>query len=229
MGKKPKISAEVTDAEFESYKQAASKAGKNLSEWIRLKLNMDVPSPTSTPEVPIPPPPPPPVETPPTPGPLTEPAPVAVVVTAPLPKNPLPAQVAASVSEADKRRMLFESPNALPPYRPPDGKEGPAAKPLVASHPVTLPPPMVTAPTVAAPNGKVVEAMRVAEHPCVHLRPGTPGNLRTGECHGICGHQRQQGKPCFWAASSARSCQLFNPKVAQVMFDGSKSPTFPRR
>lgn len=37
--KKPKISAEVTQEEFEAYKAAAATAGVGLSEWIRSRLN----------------------------------------------------------------------------------------------------------------------------------------------------------------------------------------------
>jgi hypothetical protein len=222
MAKKPKISAEVEDTEMESFRAAASAKGVTLSEWIRMKL--------SSPDGPeVPPPPPPPAEPPPpppeTPKPLLESAPPAAFL-----KNPLPAQLAASVSVAQKRAMLFESPDLLPAYQAPPRGEGPQSKPLVASHPVvTAPPPAVLRegqPDVR--NARTEEAVRVAEHPCVHLRVGAPGNLRPGECFGTCGNQRQAGKPCFWGPPNARSCGLFNARVAQIISAGQKTPVFPR-
>lgn len=42
--KKPKISAEVTNEEFEAYKNEATRLGMNLSEWLRRSLNSALPT-----------------------------------------------------------------------------------------------------------------------------------------------------------------------------------------
>jgi len=216
MAKKPKISAEVEETEMESFKAAAAAKGVTLSEWIRMKLG--------SPDAPEAPPPPPP-EPPPAPEPPPEPPKPLL--------EALPAQVAANVSIAQKRAMLFESPDKLPAYQPPPRGEGPQAQPLVASHPLHPAPStqavrVESAPTEAR-NVRTEEAVRVAQHPCVHLRVGAPGNLRPGECFGTCGNQRQNGKPCFWAANAAQSCGLFNARVAQVISAGQRMPSYPQR
>jgi len=244
MAKKPKISAEVGAAEMEGFKEAAAAKGVTLSEWIRAKLGSpDEPAPVEPAPLPVVPP-----------ATITEPAPaptlpvsMEVATAVPkLPRNPLPANVAANVDIALKRAMLFESPDKLPAYQPPPRGEGPQAQPLKASHPLSPPPrpamppdsmPALTAKidqkiasqsTPEARNARTEEAVRVNEHPCVHLRVGAPGNLRPGECFGTCGNQRQNGKPCFWAAAAARNCGLFNAKVAAIFSAGQKVPTFPR-
>lgn len=42
--KKPKISAEVSQEEFEAYKAEAERRGMTLSEWLRLSLNSALPT-----------------------------------------------------------------------------------------------------------------------------------------------------------------------------------------
>lgn len=76
--KKPKISAEVSQDEFDAYKAAAAERGVSLSEWLRLSLNRSIESDRATEgprnamaseeaftlmPPPTPKPPPPPLET----------------------------------------------------------------------------------------------------------------------------------------------------------------------
>lgn len=47
--KKPKISAEVSQAEFDAYKAEATRMGMTMSEWFRRSLNSSVNSQTRSP------------------------------------------------------------------------------------------------------------------------------------------------------------------------------------
>jgi hypothetical protein len=210
---RPKISAEVSEVEMSAYKAAAALKSMKLSEWIRMKLNEGEAPPQAVEALAVTPP-------------LTEAAPPPVVtppVAAPLPKNPLPAHLAGNVSLAAKRAMLFEAPDRLPAYRPPERGEGPAAHPLTASHPVAQPP----RPNVE--NVRVTEAVRVSEHPCVHLRVGAPGNLRAGDCPGTCGSRQQSGRPCFWNLANAQNCLHFHAKVSAIVAVGQQTSVYPTR
>ncbi len=50
-------------------------------------------------------------------------------------------------------------------------------------------------------------------HPCVHLSPQVPTNLR-GQCQGTCRNTTQRGRVCYWPPTSARNCPVFESKVA---------------
>jgi hypothetical protein len=49
-------------------------------------------------------------------------------------------------------------------------------------------------------------------HSCVHLLPQTPTHLR-GQCQGTCNQIQQRGRPCYYAPTIARGCQVFEPKL----------------
>lgn len=66
--------------------------------------------------------------------------------------------------------------------------------------------PLVESPTVPAPVPKVVH-----RHSCKSWNPVPPPNYSSQSQNGTCMHPLQTGKPCFWAASTAKNCDKFSP------------------
>lgn len=70
-----------------------------------------------------------------------------------------------------------------------------------------------TAPAKTAPLQERSEADKAAslkKHPCRHYNPEIQAFSGS---QGTCQHPTDNGRPCFWAANLAYSCQLFHKRL----------------
>jgi len=107
--------------------------------------------------------------------------------------------------ELDKAEDPFTGVFSMPPRTPQVGVPTEAER----THPAQR--------VIRSSLTQVASSVPPGPHPCVHLSGVVPHHLK-GQCQGTCNQQQQRGKPCFWAPTTARSCQMFEPKMSGEPF-----------
>lgn len=64
-----------------------------------------------------------------------------------------------------------------------------------------------------APAKPAAKAQVIRRHPCTYNNPVTPTNFSSRDSQGTCMHRQQVGRPCFWAPSAAKNCNLYEAYV----------------
>lgn len=86
--------------------------------------------------------------------------------------------------------------------------------------PATIPTPDVGDKEVTLPPNK--PQPQVMLHSCHHNHAATPAFFSVGQSEGICRHQDQYGRVCFWASQVANQCPKYSARRVMVPPPGEK-------